>query len=409
MVSHVISTRLLDWTLALAALPVLLASTYLLVLAALSRRRAPPPSAPPHLRFDVVVPAHDEEAGIASTVASLRRLAYPEQLRRIVVVADNCTDRTAAVARQAGAIVLVRDDPARRGKGYALSHAFAWALAEGFADAVVVVDADTFASSNLLDAFAARLDAGAAAVQARNGVHNVDASWRTRLLAIAFTLFNDVRSLARERLRCSAGLRGNGMCLATRLLRQVPHEAFSVVEDLEYGIQLGLAGHRVHYAHDGAVLSEMVQGADAARSQRRRWEGGRLRLAARVAPGLLRAGLARRDGVLLDLAADLLVPPLSYLGGAAAAGLAVSLAARRLSGAPLAAPWLWGASVAGLAVYVARGWWVSGTGIRGLLSLARAPAFLVWKIGLALSRPEHAAGAWVRTDREHPSSPGTRE
>ena len=98
------------------------------------------------------------------------------------------------------------------------------------------MDADTLVSPNLLRAFAARLDAGAAAVQARYGVRNPDASWRTRLMAIAFALFHDLRSLGRERLGLSAGLRGNGMCFSTRLLREVPHQAFSVVEDLEYGL-----------------------------------------------------------------------------------------------------------------------------------------------------------------------------
>lgn len=396
--------NLLAWALAALAMPVLLASAYLFALAALSwRGRAPAPPAP-HLRFDVVVPAHDEEAGIGATVANLRALAYPEPLRRVVVVADNCTDGTAAAARAAGAHVLVREDAQRRGKGYALAHAFEWSLAGGSADAVVVVDADTVVTPNLLGAFAARLDAGAAAAQARYAVRNPDASWRTRLMAIAFALFHDVRSIARERLGCSAGLRGNGMCFSAAVLREVPHDAFSVVEDVEYGIRLGLAGHRVHYVDEAAVFGDMVPGAS--RSQRQRWEGGRLRLARTHGFPVLLRGIAQRDRVLVDLAADLLVPPLATLGAAAVLGLAGAVAARAVTGAALGAVWLWGAALAGLVAYVGRGWWLSDTGLQGLLSLARAPLYLAWKIAGAFSRPAHPTGTWVRTERDGSPRPG---
>ena len=110
-------TALVAGTLAAAAIPALLCGLYLLVLTLASARRAPAPPRPPRLRFDVVVPAHDEERGVSATVRSLLAVEYPPELRRVVVVADNCTDRTAARAAEAGAIVLVRNDPGRRGKG----------------------------------------------------------------------------------------------------------------------------------------------------------------------------------------------------------------------------------------------------------------------------------------------------
>lgn len=395
---------LVDALLSVAAMPVLVAAAYLAVLAALSRRRAPPPYPAPHLRFDVVIPAHDEEAGIAETVASCLAVDYPPELRRVVVVADNCTDATAARAREAGARVLVRDDPRHRGKGYALAHAFAWGLSDGFADAFIVIDADTLVSPELLRAFAARLEAGAMAVQGRYAVRNPDASWRTRLMTIAFALFHDVRSLGRERLSLSAGLRGNGMCFAAALLRDVPHDAFSIVEDLEYGIRLGLAGHRVHYADEAIVRGEMVSTEEASRSQRRRWEGGRAQIARTVSGTLARAAIARRDRVLADLLVDLLVPPLSVLGMVAGAGLVASLAARWETGAALVSPFAWGSAVALLAAHVLRGWWISGTGVAGALALICAPFFVAWKVRLALAQRPDAPVAWVRTRRERDRS-----
>jgi 1,2-diacylglycerol 3-beta-glucosyltransferase len=391
--------RLIDLALVLLALPVLVASGYLFALTLASGRRAAPSYAPPRRRFDIVVPAHDEEAGIGATVVSLLALDYPAALRRVVVVADNCTDGTADRAREAGAEVIVRTDAGRRGKGYALALAFERSIEAGLADAVVVVDADTTVSPNLLLAFAARLDQGAVAVQAAYGVRNPDDSWRTRLVAIAFALFNTLRCLGRERLGCSVGLRGNGMCFAVSVLREVPHQAFSIVEDLEYGVRLGLAGHRIHYAAEAEVLGDMAATAEASKVQRRRWEGGRGRIAREQALPLLRRGMATPDRVLLDLGLDLATPPLAFLAALALAGTALSVVAAALVTPPLVAPWVWGASLAALLAYVARGWWLSGTGWRGLGDLAYAPLYLVWKVGLAFRR-DGSDGAWTRTPRE---------
>src|SRR5262249_27100224 len=224
------SMSLLDLALALAALPALCASGYLLRLTLLSRRPATPSYGPARYRFEIIIPAHNEEAGIARTVQSVRSVDYPGTLFAVTVVADNCTDRTASVAKAAGAKVLVRQDETRRAKGYALACGFAHVLDEGQADALVVIDADTQVSANLLHAFSAQLDHGAQAVQADYAVQNPSDSWRTRLMAVAFGSFHALRSLAQERLKVSCGLRGNGMCFTAQLLRQVPHDAVSLVE-----------------------------------------------------------------------------------------------------------------------------------------------------------------------------------
>lgn len=384
------------WLLLLTGVPVLLAAGYLGLLALLSRRAAAPGPGGAARRFDLVVPAHDEAAGIAATVASLLALDWPAPQRRVIVVADNCTDDTARLARAAGATVLVREDAGRRGKGHALAHAFAWSLADGFADALVVVDADTLASANLLEAFAARLKDGAVVLQARYAVRNLEASWRTRLMALAFALFHDVRSLGRERLGLSTGLRGNGMCFAASLVRRQPHRAFSVVEDLEYGIQLGLVGHRVHYVDSASVSGEMPSGGRAGALQRRRWEGGRAAMARRFAWPLLRRGLLRRDPVVLDLAFDLLVPPLSRLVTWALVGSSLGMVLAWLGGTVPAGAWAWWASLAALALYVARGLAVSGLGLRGVAALVWAPAFMIWK----MRTPSATPLVWERTPRE---------
>jgi cellulose synthase/poly-beta-1,6-N-acetylglucosamine synthase-like glycosyltransferase len=388
--------------LALAGLPVFGASGYLLLLTVRSRRPAPPTYGDPRARFDVVVPAHNEAAGIADTVRSLLAMDYPRELFDVVVVADNCTDDTAERAQSAGARVLERRDDRQRGKGYALAYAFERSIAEGRVDALVVIDADTVVSPNLLRAFDERLRRGAKAVQADYAVRNPEASWRTQLMAIAFGMFHVVRSTGRESLGVSCGLRGNGMCFATDLLQEVPHDAFSVVEDLEYGIRIGERGHRVHYAGEAHVYGEMVSSEKASRSQRERWEGGRWEMAKQHGLRLLRRSLDERSPLLADLTADLLVPPLSTLVVATATGLAASAALAVVTLRPNAGLVLFGASGVFLAAYVVRGWQVSGTGMSGLASLARAPVYMAWKATLRLRKRVEGGGKreWVRTKRE---------
>lgn len=353
----------------------------------------------PWLCFDIVVPACDEESGITATIAALRGLDYPKDRYRVLVIADNCTDATARLAAEAGAVVLERRDPERRGKGYALAHAFAQVERDDLADAVVVIDADSTVSPNLLRAFARRFDAGAGVVQASYGVRRPEATWRARLMVIALSLFHGVRSLGRERLGLSTGLRGNGMGFTRDVLRRVPADAFSVVEDVEYGIKLAEAGYRVEYVHEAQVLGDMAPRGPAAATQRRRWEGGRAAVARAYGPRLLRDGLTRLDATRVDLAIDLLVPPLSSLALAATLGAAAAVAWHAAVGgsAIVVVPWL--LSIGLLTAYVLRGVALSGAGLRGLLTLVWAPVYVVWKIGLRLRRSPHASHEWVRTAR----------
>ena len=384
-------------TLTALALPAMAACAYLFLLTLLSARLPVPARSSRLLRFDVIVPAHNEAAVIERCLASLRKLDWPPERLRLLVVADNCDDATARLARAVGAQVLERHDATLRSKGYALRHAFGYSGESNWADAVVVVDADTEVSGNLLEAFAARIEAGAFAVQAHYGVLNPAESWRTGLIAIAHGAFHGVRSRARERLRLSCGLRGNGWCVTQRVLHDVPYRAFSVTEDLEYGIALGLAGYRVQYAGEAHADAYMESSEKIARRQRQRWEDGRIDLIRSQAVPLLRAAVQRRSRVCLDLALDLLVLPLSYI----ALNVAALIAAAALASLWHASlrGWLWpgAVSAACLLLYVLRGWQLSGRGAAGLVDLLRAPFFILWKMRLLLRR--HDRHEWVPTQR----------
>lgn len=392
-----LAVQLLFWA---ATLPAVAGCLYLLLLSLLSGAPGRPSyrlSTHP-TRFDVIVPAHDEGAGIARTVRSLHSLDWPHDAFRVLVIADNCSDDTAAKAAAAGALVLERTDSVHRGKGHALQWAFSRSVHEGWADAVVVVDADSEASPDLLRAFAARLENGAVAIQAHYGVLNPEESWRTRLMTVAFAAIHGVRSRSRERLGLSCGIRGNGWCVATSLLRRMPYEAFSLAEDVEYGIRLGLAGHRVHYADEAQVRGEMTSRAGNAASQRRRWEQGRNQLRQLRRPLLLRS-IRQGDLVCLDLLLDLLLPPLSQLGlwlmASASATAVLSLLKLPLPGAAI----ILTASVAALVLYVLRGWQLSGLGLNVCIDFLRVPYFVAWKL---LQLAKRGSGEWLRTGRERP-------
>lgn len=350
------------------------------------------------MRFDIVIPAHNEESGIAAVVKSALSIDWPASQFRVVVVADNCSDATAERAGESGAQVLVRHNDELRGKGYALAHAFEESRRRNQADAVVVIDADSRVSPNLLEAIAARMERGEHAVQVHYGVSNIHASWRTRLMAIAMAAFHRVRSRGRERLGLSCGIRGNGWSLSHELLQRVPYTSFSLTEDLEYGIELGERGVRVAYADEASCDGEMVSREKDARSQRRRWEQGRIALMRAKTLPLLKQALTRGSVMCFDLALDLLVLPLSYIVLGAAALVAAGWFLSPADGHLASLFWAGAASCLALALYVLRGWQLSGAGLRGLLDLMRAPFFLLWKVALMFR--SRRTSEWVRTNRE---------
>lgn len=350
------------------------------------------------LRIAIVAPAHNEAEGIGRSVRSLLACKPNEGGFSVVVVADNCTDDTATLARVAGARVLVRQDDERRGKGYALDFAFGVLLAEGF-DAVIVVDADTIVEPGFVVEFDRLFRAGAEAVQCRYLVQNAQDSIRTRLMNIALSAFNVLRPRGRDRLGFSAGLFGNGFGLTARTLLTIPYTAVSVVEDLEYHLRLVRAGIRVVFADSITVKADMPTGGSGAKTQRARWEGGRVRMAINSVPSLLKDVLRGRLRMIEPLL-DLLLPPLAFYLLLLLAALAVPFAPTRIY-ALLA--------LALTAFHVTAAIFVGGGGLRDFTALAAAPFYIVWKAMLIprLLRTARKDAEWVRTKRAS-VAPGKR-
>jgi cellulose synthase/poly-beta-1,6-N-acetylglucosamine synthase-like glycosyltransferase len=236
-------------------------------LAGRARRRARPRV--PTRAFTILVPAHDEEHTLPAALRSLAALDYPAEMVRVCVVADNCTDGTAAVAREAGAECLVRSDPAKRGKGYALAFGLAHVLKQN-PDAVLVLDADCELSSGTLRALDAMFADGADAVQTAVRSRSAD-DGPAGFVAAVGTEFDDATAAGWDRLGFSVALRGTGMAFRRELLERVPWDAFGLVEDAEYGSRLKRAGVRVRYCGGAEVMSEAPPSVADLCRQRRRW------------------------------------------------------------------------------------------------------------------------------------------
>jgi hypothetical protein len=383
-----------------------LSSAYLLALlaAAHDERRSPAESVLPDSarspRLVVLIPAHNEQVGIGATLDALRRCGYPRQALRTVVIADNCSDQTAQLARGAGAEVWERTEPALGGKG----HALIWALqrlgveGSGF-DGVVVLDADCIASPNMLALIAGRLHSGASAVQVNYVVANPGASPASALRFAAFGLMNTVRYLGKQRLGLSCGLAGTGMAFSRELLERQPWKSTGLTEDGEYHMRLVLAGERVEFLKDASVSSPMPTSLRASSAQQARWEQGKLRLIREWSPRLLRGGVARGDLARVHAGLECLVPPQSLLAaGSLLSGLGgLALGSRRLSG--LAA-----LTAAAQMAFVLGGLRLIRAPAAVYRAMLAAPALIVNKLALYVRLlGGRGPRSWTRTERELPT------
>lgn len=358
----------------------------------LRRNRPQNADAPNAPRLAVVVPAHNEEASIGGCLGDIH-VCRRRREAEVFVIADNCTDRTAGIARAGGATVLERHDAVRRGKGHALEFAFQRLLPMGF-DAFVVIDADSRVEPNLLEECALAFGRGALAVQAPYLASNPAASASTELLGLALRAFNLVRPRGRSRLGLSSGVLGNGFGLRRETLEAVPYTSHSVVEDLEYHLELLRAGVRVELLESTCVYGAMPEAGKGRATQRARWEGGRLRILRErglwLAGRILRGQLRFAEALL-----DLTLPPLAFH-------------ALLLLLAVAGSGWSRVAGVAGLSVLAAHlaVTLALGPSLRAdLRALARVPGYVFWKL-LQLPRivgMSRRDAAWVRTARAEES------
>lgn len=348
-------------------------------------------SAPP---FAVLMPAHDEALGIAAVIASVRAQLRP--FDRLVVVADNCTDDTAVLARRAGAFVATRTNPALRGKGFALDFGRD-ILSDDPPEIVIVLDADCMPKPGALQKLAAAAHQAKAAVQGLFLLTTPDESGPlVGISTFAFRIRNQARQRGLYRMSGVALLQGTGMAFPWSMFRSAPLASANLVEDLQLGLELFLGGERVIFNEDAVFISNASSQA-ATVTQRTRWEHGQIMAAASYVPRLAKFVLTRPAA--LPLALDIAVPPLSLLGMGVISGLLGLLLYAWEFGDLM--PLL--ALVAGcllFAVSLFGAWTRWGRQLLPLRTLMRLPFYMAWKLPIyvrLLVRPQRS---WLRTSRE---------
>ncbi|MCE9529730.1 MAG: glycosyltransferase family 2 protein [Planctomycetes bacterium] len=343
----------------------------------------------------ILIPAHNEEQGIAATTGALR-----DQVRagdRIVVIADNCSDETAQRARGAGAEAIERTDAERRGKGYALAFGLEH-LAANPPEIVVLIDADTHAHPEALERVVRESARCHGPVQGVFTDAPQSRGPREQWSAFALTFKNLVRPLGLHRLGLPCLLTGSGMAFPWAVIRKAELGTGNIVEDMKLGIDLAIAGHPARFCPDARFDSSDAPNIEAAGKRRTRWEHGHMATLLSQVPRLLLAGLVRLKPRLLALACELAVPPLSLLFIGITVLVLICFAWNLSGGSPLPL-WILGIGTIGGVLGILAVWGKFGRKLLSPKILFLLPIYVLWKVPIYLKLMIAPERKWIRTER----------
>ncbi|MEP0912829.1 glycosyltransferase [Leptolyngbya sp. ST-U4] len=359
-------------------------------------------------KIAVLVPAHNEAAGIRPVleilIAQLKSSALStdgthQGAHQLVVIADNCTDDTADIARSMGATVLERQDADRRGKGFALDYGMRY-LANNPPDVVVMVDADCEVTDGAIDRISRKALATHRPVQAVYLLERpAQPQPKDAVSALAFLVKNLVRPRGLERLGLPSPLTGTGMAFPWAVIQSAKLASSNIVEDMQLGVDLAIKGHPPALCPETLVMGRLPQQEQAAKKQRTRWEHGHLQTLLTQVPRLLKASLHQKRFDLLIMALDLAIPPLSLLVMLWLGGLTLSIVLLGLGGSVLPAI-LFSAGGAMLLLAIGLAWAGFGKADLPLTTLLTVPLYVLWKIPLYCAFLVNREKTWVRTERD---------
>lgn len=358
-------------------------------------RRTTPLGPGPNATAVVIVPAHDEAPIIAAGLEKLKAAA--DQSARILVVADNCTDRTAEIARSLGVEVVERTDAARRGKGFALDFARAH-LRQAPPDVVIIVDADCTTDADSVASLIARCIETGRPCQAVNlQFPDRHGSPTVQLSTFAFFIKNVIRQRALQRLAGRVHLLGTGMAVPWQIFDRAALATDNIVEDLQMGVELAQEGHSPLFVEDASVWSHPETEKNTL-AQRHRWEGGFLASAGRTVPAMLMRSLAAGDPKQLWAAINLSIPPLALLVAIDLGGLILGSAAAFLTSADAWPVFALAGSLFAATIGLTLAWALGGRRFVTLGGLARVPFYLLWKLPMYAGFVRKGAPTdWIRT------------
>ena len=350
-----------------------------------------------NLDFKILIPAHNEEKVIETTLKSL--ITQVDLLDKIIVIADNCSDQTAAIAKQYKVTVLERQDDEKRGKGYALDYGLNY-LKNNPPTIIVLIDADCYIHPETIKKLVHKADITQKPVQALYLLEKPqDPSPKDLISALAFLVKNQVRSTGLSRLGLPCLLAGTGMAFPWQALEKVSLASGNIVEDMQLGIDLALVGYSPVFCPDAQVTGMLPQQSTAAKTQRTRWEHGHLQTLLTQVPRLLKGAIIQRRFDLMGLALELSVPPLSLLVMLWIGTITITIAAGFLGLSWLPTIML-GMGIMFLIVSVFTSWAKFGRKEIPGFALLTIPFYLLWKIPLYFAFLVRPQSKWVRTERD---------
>ena len=283
---------------------------YYFILAFFGLRRKPEKkNYTPTKKFAMIVAAHNEEVVIGKLIESMLNQNYPRELFDIFVIADNCTDNTAKIARKYGVYVYERFNTEQKGKGYALEWMFdkIFNMQKKY-DAVAIFDADNLVSKNWCRVINSKMLVGFKVVQGYIDSKNPNDSWIAASYSIAFWTQNRMYQLARANVGLSNQIGGTGFAIDIDVLKEFGWGATCLTEDLEFSCKLILNGEKVGWAHDAIIYDEKPLTLKQSWVQRRRWMQGFTDVASRYFFKLLKKGFKERKWFVLDCALYVIQP-----------------------------------------------------------------------------------------------------
>ena len=228
-------------------------------------------------KFMAIIPAHNEEKVVGNLIESLKKQTYDKNLYDIYVIADNCTDETAKVAKQSGAIVYERFDEAHKTKGYALQWFLKKKIKENADyDAFFVFDADNIVDKNFITNMNKKLCQGEEVVQGYRDIKNPTDNWITAGYALFYWTMHRFYHLARYNIGLSPLLNGTGFMVKFDVVKPNGWETETLTEDIEFSLKQIIKGKKLGWATDAIVYDEQPTSFKQSWSQRSRWTVGHM-------------------------------------------------------------------------------------------------------------------------------------
>ncbi len=380
----------------LTAVSIAVLYLYLLALVGIIGRKIYPKT---NNRYDylVLIPAHDEGKVIGKTLEHLKKLR-PSGKLEIAVIADNCTDSTAEIADGYGITVHERIDADNRGKGYALEWAIKLYNLDDF-DAVVVVDADTIVQENMLEVMSQSFDSGAGAVQLYYGFSIEQKTALSYLQKIANIVENKLFYKPRAILGLPILLRGTGMAIKSKVLKNHPWNSHSITEDVEFAVNLIREGYAIDFNTNSEVYAAATSSYEQSQSQKMRWAAGTFELIKNYFLKLLKDGFTNARSDLIELGLSFLIlsrPMLVYI---VVLGSIFALCSQQTLRWPLV---YWGLILIGLlSIYMLSGIVFIKEKYQACRAMVQIPKYAVWFLAVQVKALMSSGKlGWKRTERK---------